>query len=1168
TPNGKVDRQALPAPEWQRAQRSYLAPRTPVEEILAGIWAELLGLPRVGAADHFFDLGGHSLLATRVMSRLRAAFDVEMPLRDLFEAPTLADLAVRVEAALRAGTGRLTPPLVPMAPAQRERPLPLSFAQQRLWFIDQLEPGSPLYNIALSLRVSGPLHSAVLALCLGEVVRRHEALRTVFAAPHGAPVQVIQPAVPFVLPVVDLAGLPASRREAPALTLAGEEAGRPFDLTRGPLLRGALLRLTAGDHVAALTMHHIVSDGWSTGILIREVTALYAAFATGKPSPLPELPVQYADFAAWQHSWLHGEILADEIAFWRRQLAGLPPRLELPTDRPRPAVQSFRGAVRPVRLPAELSRQLEALSRRFGVTPFIVLLAGFQTLLARYSGQRDLAVGTPVAGRNQVEIEGAIGFFVNTLVLRGDLTADEAAGEPSFRALLGRVRETALAAHAHQDVPFEKLVQELSPERSLAQTPFFQVMFALQNAPVESLAIDNLRLRPVSGAGTTAKFDLTFLLEAGLEEGNDGLVGTLERATDLFDATTVDRLIRHYERLLTAAAAAPERRLSELPLLSEAERHQAWAEWNDTVDEPARAERCLHELFADQVAAAPERAALFFAGEALTYGELDRRADRLAGYLRRHGAGPGTRVGVCLAPSFATVIGLLAILRAGGAYVPLDPAYPAERLALLVASTPLVITREETREKLPRQGVRLICVDTEEREIGAESAARVEAGTKPGDVAYIIYTSGSTGRPKGVVIDHRGAVNTLLDINRRFGVGPGDRVLALSSLSFDLSVYDIFGLLAAGGAVVLLESAERREPAFWAELLVRHRVSIWNSVPALVEMLVEHALSDPGFAAPDLRLVMMSGDWIPVSLPDRIRGLGADLQVISMGGATEASIWSILYPIGQVEPGWPSIPYGRPLVNQAYHVLAARDGALEPQPIGVPGELFIGGIGVALGYWGDEERTRASFLRHPGHLPGLLPGGGERLYRTGDLGRRFADGTIEFLGRVDQQVKVRGFRIELGEIEAALAALAGVREAIVVVREDTPGDRRLVAYVVGDFLVDSLQESLRERLPDYMVPAAFVRLEALPLTANGKVDRKALPAPDWQDTENSYLAPRTPLEEILAGIWSELLGLERVGVEESFFDLGGHSLLATRLVSQLRDTLRLEVPLRVVFEAP
>ncbi|HEY7215938.1 MAG TPA: amino acid adenylation domain-containing protein, partial [Thermoanaerobaculia bacterium] len=662
TPNGKVDRKALPAPEGRGFEESYLAPRTPVEEVIAGIWAELLRVDRVGAADNFFELGGHSLLATQVRSRLRAAFGAEIPLRTLFEAPALADLAGRVEMARRTGSVPPAPPLLPMDPRLRVEPLPLSFAQQRLWFIDRLEPGTALYNMPGALRAEGALDPAVLAASLGEIARRHEALRTVFPVREGEPVQVVQPAAPFRLPVVDLAGLPRSSREALVLTLAAEEASRPFDLARGPLLRGVLLRLAEEDHVAALTMHHIVSDGWSLGILVRELTAHYAAFAAGRPATLPELPVQYADFAVWQGAWLQGEALESEISFWRRQLAGLPPRLELPTDRPRPAMQSYRGASRPVRLPAELTWQSEALGRREGATLFMVLLAAFQVLLARHSGEADLAVGTPVAGRNRVEIEGLIGFFVNTLVLRGEL-----AGEPSFRELLGRVRDTALAAHEHQDVPFEKLVQELAPPRSLGHSPFFQVMFGLQNAPAGTLEIGDLRLRPVSAATTTAKFDL----DLGLEERDGGLDGAVEYATALFDAVTIDRLVRNFERLLAAALATPDASALALPLLSGAECAQMLSEWNDTraAELP---ERCLHQAVAEQAARTPAAVAVELGAERWTYRRLVGSARLLARHLREMGVGPETIVGLCAERSPAMVVGMLAILEAGGAYLPLD----------------------------------------------------------------------------------------------------------------------------------------------------------------------------------------------------------------------------------------------------------------------------------------------------------------------------------------------------------------------------------------------------------------------------------------------------------------------------------------------------------------
>ncbi|HJX28874.1 MAG TPA: amino acid adenylation domain-containing protein, partial [Thermoanaerobaculia bacterium] len=826
-PNGKVDRKALPAPEWQSAGESYVAPRTPVEDVLAGIWAELLGLQRVGVTDNFFNLGGHSLLATQVISRLRGAFGVEVPLRDLFEAPVLADLATRVEMALRAGAGRLTPPLVPVP---REGPLPLSFAQQRLWFIDQLKLGSPFYNMPVALRVGGPLDCALLALCFGEIVRRHEVLRTVFAAPEGKPVQLIRPAASFALPGIDLSGLQEGARETTALRLASEEAGRPFDLTRGPLLRGALLRLAEGDHIALLTIHHIVSDGWSMGILVREVMALYAAFAGERPSPLPELPVQYADFAVWQASWLHGNILENELAFWRRQLAGLPPRLEFPTDRPRPTLQTYRGATRPVRLPADLVCQAEALGRRQGATLFMVLLAGFQTLLARCSDQDDLAVGSPVAGRSRIETERLIGLFVNTLVLRGNLK-----GAPTFRELLGRVRETALAAYLHQDVPFEKLVEELAPERSLAHAPLFQVMLVLQNAPVESLEIPGLRLWPVGGTGRTAKFDLTL----SLEERDGELAGTVEYATDLFDGTTIDRLILRFERLLAGMAEGPERRVGELSLLTAEEALQLRA-WNETAI-PYPLDRPLHAWIEDQVSRSPDAVAIVFEKEELTYRELDRRANRLARQLRARGCGPESRVGVLLERSCELLVALLGILKAGAAYVPLDPEHPADRLAFQDrdARLRLVLTQPDLARRLPDAKDRFLFLEYGGPAAGNLADAPLSVPVDPDHPAYVLYTSGSTGRPKGVVISHRAINNRLLCMQDALRLTATDRVLQKTPFSFDVSVWELFWPLMTGARLVVARPGGHRDNSYLARLIVRQGITVIHFVPSMLQLFLE-----------------------------------------------------------------------------------------------------------------------------------------------------------------------------------------------------------------------------------------------------------------------------------------------------------------------------------------
>jgi amino acid adenylation domain-containing protein len=1154
TPNGKLNRKALPQPETDRPELTvaFVAPRTGLELTLAALWSEVLGTDQVGVHDNFFDLGGHSLLATRLMARIESRLGAALPLRALFEAPTVEALAGRVNQALGAEGGRLVPLL---AAGPRPADLPLSFAQERLWFIDRLEPGTPRYNIPVALHVEGPLDAAVLALCLGEIRRRHESLRTVFAELEGTPVQVIQPAAPFALPVVDLSGLPPGRREMMARLLAGDEAVRPFDLACGPLLRGLLLRLAEEDHVAALNMHHIVSDGWSMRILVREVTALYAALAAGRPSPLSELPLQYADFSVWQRSWLHGEALESEISFWRRQLAGLPPLLDLPTDRPRPAVQSFRGASRPVHLCAGLTRNLQALGRREGATLFMVLLAAFQALLVRTGGQDDLAVGTPVAGRNRVEIEELIGFFVNTLVLRADRT-----GSSTFRELISRVRETVLATQAHQDLPFEKLVQELSPERSLAHSPLFQVMLALQEDPLEALEIQSLRLRPVGRAGTTAKFDLTL----SLGEHGGGIGGVIEYATDLFDPTTVDRLILHFETLLTAALAAPELPVSVLSVLDVVERHQLLVEWGGVGGEPCASS--IHGRFEAQARQAPGATALTCGGASLSYGELNRRSNQLARRLRRLGAGPECRVGLCLERSLDLVVGILGILKAGGAYVPLDPGSPRERLAYMIedAGIQVVVTKEHIAV-LP-DTVGRILLDAHRDLLETLPDGDLEPQADGASLAYVIYTSGSTGRPKGALITH-GNVARLFDSTEEwFGFGERDVWTLFHSYAFDFSVWEIWGALLYGGRLVIVPWDVSRSPELFLDLVTRERVTVLNQTPSAFAQLAQ-VDAERGGVATDLRLVIFGGEALdPAGLaPWFARHGDAQPLLVNMYGITETTVHVTFRPLCAVDSrGERRSVIGGPLPDLS---LAVMDGRLQPVPIGVPGELVVGGAGLARGYLGRPELTAERFVPDPA-------GGsaGARLYRSGDLGRFLARGGVEYLGRIDHQVKIRGFRIELGEIEAVLLSLAGVREAVVLAlkgRSDMgPGDRRLVAYVAGDVAVEELRRSLRERLPDYMVPAAFVTLDALPLTPNGKVDRKGLPAPEWQSAADGSVAPRTPVEEVLAGIWADLLGHERVGATGHFFDLGGHSLLATQVMSRLRSTFGVEMPLRDLFEAP
>ncbi|HEY2738663.1 MAG TPA: amino acid adenylation domain-containing protein, partial [Thermoanaerobaculia bacterium] len=912
----------------------------------------------------------------------------------------------------------------------------------------------------------------------------------------------------------------------------------------------------------ALTLHHIASDGWSMGILVREVVALYAAFAVGLPSPLPELAMQYADFAAWQHSWLQGEVLENEISFWRWQLAGLPHLLELPTDRPRPAVQSHRGALRPVRLDAALTGQAASLARQEGATLFMVLLAAFQALLARTSGQDDLAVGTPVAGRNRVETEELIGFFVNTLVLRGDLS-----GAPSFREFLGRVRETALAAYRHQDVPFEKLVRELAPERSLAHSPLFQVMLALQNAPVESLEVRDLRFRLVTGSGTTAKFDLTL----SLAETAEGLAGAVELAADLFDPATIERLVGHLGHLLAGAAADPEVPLSELRLMDAEEERQLLQGGLDRSGRTWALPATAHDLFFQQAGRTPDRTAAAGPQGVLTYGELAERSTALAGRIQSVLPHPLDRPVALLADADPLVLaGMLGILQAGAGFVPLDPRHPDERLTWAVedAACEVMVTQRRHLERTVGLGLRHVLCLEDAVLSGAVPAIRAENEplSLALSLAYIVYTSGSTGRPKGVQIAHENLVPILLWGIDYLGLGASRRVLQNLSFCFDFGIFEHLTTLFAGGTLVFPGKSPGEaagDPLAFAREIVRQGIDTVHTTPAFARELTIAEVALDG-----LEILHLGGEALTRDTVARLREAAPRATIYNGYGPTEATVNSSIFRIGRIggldDSPWPTVPIGRPSADNALYIL---DRTGRPVPFGARGDLHVGGIGVARGYLNRPDLTAERFVPDPF---AVAPGG--RLYRTGDLVRYLPSGDVEFLGRLDHQVKIRGFRIELGEIEAALLALPEVREAVVVARQDR-NDSRLVAYVVGDVVgdaaPDALRKSLREQLPEHMVPFVFVTLDALPLTANGKVDRKALPEPESQHPEEEdWLAPRTPVEEVLAGIWGEVLGLERVGAADHFFALGGHSLLATRVMSRLHRAFGVELPLRELFEVP
>jgi amino acid adenylation domain-containing protein len=1029
--------------------------------------------------------------------------------------------------------------------------LPLSFAQERLWLIDQMEKESGLYNVPSAVLLRGDLDLNALEQSLNAIVRRHESLRTVFAIVDGSPVQVITSSLALSVAITDLSDLPEEESRAEVMRLASEEASRPFDLQKGPLVRAGLLRLGMKRHVLLLTMHHIVSDGWSMGVFFRELSSLYASFTRGEAPALPELPVQYADFAVWQREWLSGEVLETQLAYWKKQLAGAPSVLEIPTDRPRPAVERKRGAVESFTLPAGLLDGLKELSRREDSTLFITLLAALQVLLYRYSGQEDIVVGTPIANRNRAEVEGLIGFFVNTLALRTKVS-----GEISFRELLAKVRETALAAYAHQDLPFEKLVQELNPERSLSHTPLFQVMFQVANASAEELRFPGLRLSTVKFKDETSKFDLSLAIVCGEE----GCAGSLRYNTDLFDAGSIKRLLKHFGRLLESIVADPEQRVSDLTLLSNDERDQILREWNDTAS-PYSA-HCLHELFEAQVTRTPHSAAVCDEEQTLSYHELNERANRLAHYLRGKAVATEELVGICMERSVDMLVGLLAILKAGAAYVPLDASYPRERLRYMVADAAVrvLLTQKRLAGEFAESGPEIVCLDSEAQEWSQESADNPAPRVSTANLAYVMYTSGSTGRPKGVMISHREICSRLHWMRKAYSITEEDRVLQKTPIGFDVSVWECFLPLTLGALVVLARPDGHLDGAYLLDVIEVQKITRIHFVPSMLQAFLQQKELHK---CDSLKQVFSGGEALPVDLQQRFFSLlKTDLH--NRYGPTEACINATAWAC-HAEAGQHRVPIGKPILNTSTYVLDERH---QPVPIGVSGELHIGGDGLARGYLNSPELTAERFIPDP-----FSSQPGSRMYRTGDLVRYLHEGDIEFLGRMDRQVKLRGYRIELGEIEAVLNGHKGVRESIVLLREDEGREPRLVGYVVNEPEYDNnpgeLRDYLKATLPSYMIPSVFVQLPEFPLTPNGKVDRKNLrPPEDESGGAAGYVAPRSTVESTIVKIWESLLKVERVGIHDNFFDLGGHSLLAMHLISEIELAFQIELPLRTIFEQP
>ncbi len=1038
-----------------------------------------------------------------------------------------------------------------ITPRLNRESAPVSFAQQRLWFFDQLKPGDHLYNITETLRLKGALDVEALRQSLDEIVRRHDVLRTTFPNLDGQPVQSIDPKLKIPMQISDLRQFSAIEREMQVQRFVYEQIHWAFNLNRGPLLKVHLLRLDHQEHLLIVNFHHIISDGWSLSVFFHELVTLYQAYSTGAQPNLPELPIQYGDYSCWQRQMLQGDELERHLAYWKKQLAGLPV-LQLSYDRPRPAVQRFLGDRHSILLPKSVTAALKALAQTEGATPFMIYLAAFKALLQRYTSQEDIAVGSPITNRSRLETQGLIGFFVNTLVMRTDLSQ-----APTFRTVVQRVKDGTLGAFAHQELPFEKLVEVINPERDASQNPLFQVMFLYQNEFLKDHQLPGLVLSLQDVNGRTAKFDLTLFMTETVE----GLKAVFEYSTDLFDAATIVRLAGHFQSLLESVAADPDRRLSEINILTPIENEQLLGAWTRTGTNYPR-DACVHELFQKQVDATPDAIALVSENERLTYRELNRRANKVASYLRSLGVGPDCLVGLSVERSIEMMVGILGILKAGGAYVPLDPRYPKDRLAFMLNDTAasVLLTQQRLLSALPETRARVICLDTELPEIAGASEENVINIMTPDHLAYVMYTSGSTGIPKGVCVPHRGVVRLVKNTNY-LTFSESDVFLQFAPLAFDASTLEIWGPLLNGGRLVVFSGQLSSLEDLKAVIEKEGVTTLWLTA-GLFHQIVEDNIQ----ALKSVKRLLAGGDILSPSHVRKTLEALPDCQVINGYGPTESTTFSTCYSVPRGREIKDTVPIGRPISNTQIYIL---DPHMNPVPIGIPGELYVGGDGLARCYLNAPDLTAQKFIPHP-----FSKEPGARLYRTGDLGRWLHDGTIEFLGRIDHQVKIRGFRVEPGEIEAVLGKHPAIRENLILPRDDSFGNKRLVAYFVPRSLpgpsAGELRNFLSDQIPEYMMPSAFVSMESFPLTPNGKVNRRALPAPEQRGPElqESYVAPRNETETQLARMWSEVLGIQRIGVKDNFFELGGHSLLAVRLITMIKKGLNQYLPLTALFKAP